>query len=960
MSLGCGIEPSCVPPCRGWSSGFLVAGLRLRITSPGGWLSGAPEPGLHGRHNECAVLRRVVDEARAGSSGVLVVRGDAGIGKSALLEYITDAVSTFRIARAAGVESEVPLPFAGLRQLCDSMLDGLDHLPSPQRDALSTAFGLTVGAPPDRFFVALAVLSLLDHIAQEQPLLVVVDDADWMDDASVQALAFVARRLLAEPIAMVLVARSDENPPALRGLPELVVAALPDADARAVLAESLHIPLDVAVLDQIVAECHGNPLALMELPRALSATDLAGGFALADALPVRSRIENSFGQRLDALPAPTRQLLVTAAAEPSGDLGLLWQAAAILGIDAEAAGPAEAAGLISFGRRVGFRHPLVRSTAYRGASAAERRDAHRALAAVTDPDRDPDRRAWHRAQAAPSTDEDVAADLERSAGRAQARGGLSAAAGFLTRAVALTPDPVRRASRALAAAQATAQAGAGDAATALLRVAAAGPLDDLQRAQVDLLRGQIAFVSSHGRDATPLLLSAARQFEPIDPGLARDTYLDALAAALFVGRFGESVSIRDVAVAAQAAATPTGQPTDLLLDGLTGTIADGYAVGAPRLRRAVAAFRTQPLSPRDAVRWLWLATHAAHDLWDEGSWEALCAEHLRVTRRLGALAILPLALSARIGLHLFAGELALAASLVDEVAGVTEATGNRLPPYGALALAAYRGREAEASELVAAALDDGHRRGEGMGLTLVRHAQAVLYNGLGRFDEARAAAADGAAHPEELAFSSWSLVQLVEAAARSGRTEQAAEALDRLTRLTAACDTNWALGIEARSRALLADGGLAEELYREAIERLAGTRLPMEVARARLLFGEWLRAQDRQADAREELRQAHDAFAAMGANAFAARARRELAAAGHRVRARRAGPVDALTAKEAQIARLAVTGQTNQEIGAQLFLSPRTVEWHLSNVFAKLRITSRQQLHDALRAAPGRSTASAS
>jgi AAA ATPase domain len=800
---------------------------RLRITSPGGWLPGAPKSGLHGRHNECAVLRRVADEARAGRSGVLVVRGEAGIGKSALLEYLIDTASTFRITRAAGVESEMPLPFAGLRQLCAPMLDGLDHLPSPQRDALATAFGLSAAAPPDRFFVGLAMLSLLDQVAQAQPLLCVVDDAHWLDDASVQALAFVARRLLAEPIAMVLVARSGEDPPALRGLPELVVAALTDADARAVLADSLHGALDAAVLDQIVAECHGNPLALMELPRALSATELAGGFALADALPIRSRVEHSFGQRLDALPAATRQLLLIAAAEPSGDLGLLWQAIAVLGIDAGAAAPAEAAGLISFDRRVRFRHPLVRSTAYRAASAAERREANRALATVTDPDRDPDRRAWYRAQAAPAADEDVAADLERSAGRAQARGGLSAAAGFLARAVALTPDPVRRASRALAAAQATAQAGAGDTATALLRVAAAGPLDDLQRAHVDLLRGQIAFVSSHGRDATPLLLSAARQFDPIDPGLARDTYLDAIAAALFVGRFGESVTIRDVAVAARAAATPTGQPTDLLLDGLTATIAEGYDVGAPRLRRAVAAFRTQPLSPPEAVRWLWLATHAAHDLWDDESWDALCSEHLRVTRQLGALAILPLALSARIGLHLFAGELALAASLVDEVAGVTEATGNRLPSYGALALAAYRGREAEASDLVAATLHDVHSRGEGMGLTLVQHAQAVLYNGLGRFDEARAVAAEGAARPEELAFSSWSLVQLVEAAARSGRTEQAAEALDRLTRLTAACDTKWALGIEARSRALLADGGAAEELYREAIERLAGTRLLM-------------------------------------------------------------------------------------------------------------------------------------
>jgi DNA-binding CsgD family transcriptional regulator/tetratricopeptide (TPR) repeat protein len=903
---------------------------------------------LRGRRSECEALDRLLAGARAGRSQILVLRGEPGVGKTALLNHLSRRATGCRVVRAAGVESEMELAFAGLHQLCLPMLGHVDHLPAPQRDALAVAFGLSAGPPPDRFLVGLAALSLLADVAEREPLICLVDDAHWLDRASAQTLEFVARRLLAESIAIVFAARQGEREHGPQGLPELAVRGLDDADARALLLDALQGPLDAAVLDQIVAESRGNPLALLELPRAWTPSEIAGGFALPDTTSLANRIEQGFLQQLRPLPAPTRQLLLAAAAEPTGDPALLWRAASTLGIGVDAAAPAEAAGLIEFGTRVRFRHPLLRSTAYRSAAPEDRQRAHRALAEATDPVLDPDRRAWHRAHGTSGSDEGVAADLVSSAGRAQARGGLAAAAAFLERAVALTPEPELRASRALAAARAKHQAGAPGDAASLLRVARTGPLDELQQARADLLRAQLAFASSHGRDAPPMLLAAARRLEPLDPGLARDTRLDALAAALFVGRLDGGTGLPEVAAAARTAPSASARPPDLLLEGLATVIADGYPAGAPRLRRAVEAFRTEDLPAPEALRWLWLATHAAHDLWDDEGWEELCARHLRLARQAGALHVLPIALSSRIGLHLFAGELALAASLVDEVAAVARGTGSRLPPYGAAALAAWRGREAEATELIEPILDEVTSRGEGMGLTLLQHARAVLYNGLGRYQEAMIAAEQGAAHPQELAFSVWSLVQLVEAAVRTGQDDRAVQALKALTRTTRPSGTQWALGIEARSRALVTRGDTADRSYREAIDRLGHTGLRMELARARLLYGEWLRRERRRVDAREQLRAAHGAFTAMGAEAFAERARRELLATGETVRTRRMETADELTAQEAQIARLAVAGRTNPEIGAELFLSARTVEWHLRKVFTKLGVTSRKQLRSAL------------
>jgi DNA-binding CsgD family transcriptional regulator len=905
---------------------------------------------LRGRSAECVQLDRLLEAIHAGQSAVLVLRGEAGIGKTALLEYLSERAAGCRLARAAGVESEMELAFAGLQQLCAPMLDRLEQLPGPQRDALGTAFGLRTGEPPDRFLVGLAVLSLLAEVAEEEPPLVcLVDDAQWLDRVSAQTLAFVARRLLAERVGLVFAVRAASDEHELAGLPEQVVGGLNDGDARALL-DSATGRLDERVRDRIVAETRGNPLALLELPRGLTPAELAGGFARPDASPLASQIEQSFLRQLQPLPVETRRLLLTAAAEPVGDVTLLWRAVERLGIGADAAAPAQAAGLIEFGARVRFRHPLVRSAAYRAGGVGELQEVHRALADVTDPDLDPDRRAWHRAHAAVGPDEEIAAELERSAGRAQARGGLAAAAAFLERAAMLTTEPAHRAQRALTAAQAKHQAGAPDAALELLATAKAGPLDELGHARVELLGAQIAFAVRRGRDAPPLLLKAAQHLEPLDLRLARDTYLDAFAAATFAGRLASGGGMLEVAQGALAAPPSLQAPlaADLLLDGLALRTTQSHAAGAPVLRQALNAFCSERLPNDEAIRWFWLACHvAATDLWDDEIWDALSTRQVQLARDAGALTVLPIALATRIALHLIAGELAAAASLVEELAAILEATGSYLAPYGALLLAAWSGHEDGVSELIEASMSGVVARGEGLGLSDIEWASAMLYNGLGRYEDARAAAQQVREYPHDPLFS-WVLPEFIEAATRSGRAEGADDALKRLAESTRASGTDWALGIEARSRALLSDGEAAEYLYREAIQRLGRTRIRFELARAHLLYGEWLRRERRRMDAREQLRHAHEMLSDLGAAAFAERARGELAATGETVRKRTADTRGQLTAQETQIAELAREGHSNPEIGAQLFISPRTVEYHLHKVFTKLEISSRNELQRVL------------
>ena len=884
---------------------------------------------------------------RAGQGRALVVRGEPGVGKTALLDYLAGRASGCLVARAAGVQSEMELAFAGLHQLCAPMLDHAESLPDPQREALRTAFGLSAGPVPDRFLVGLAVLGLLSETAGERPLVCVVDDQQWLDHASAQALGFAARRLAADPVGLVFAARVPGQDVA--GLPELVVEGLAYNDARSLLESVLSRVagrLDARVRDRIIADTHGNPLALLELTRGLTPAQLTGGFGVSEVVPLDGRIEESFRRQLEALPAQTRRLVQLAAADPSGDPVLVWRAAGRLAIGAGAAKPAVEAGLAEFGARVRFRHPLVRSAAYWSASAQTRQELHGALAEATDPAVDPDRRAWHRAQAVPGLDEEVAAELELCAGRAQRRGGLAAAAAFLERSARLTIDPARRAQRALAAAQARNQAGASDAALGLLAMAQAGPLDELQRARADLLRAQIAFASSHGRDAPPLMLSAAKQLEGLDAGLARETYLEAFTAALFVGR--QSPAVGDVARAARTAPAPPApaRAPDLLLDGLALLVTEGYAAGTPALKRALLAFRGQDISAEEGLSWLWLAGLAAMAVWDDETWHILASRHVKLARDAGALSELPLAIRWRILLHTHAGELEQGAALIAEAQAVTDATGSQLGPHGALGLAAWRGREAEATELIQATMDAVTSRGEGRGVTS-QYAAALLFNGLGRYDKAFAAA-ELACEYDDVGVLGWSLAELIEAAVRSGQPARASDALRRLSETTRASGTDWALGTEARSRALLSEGRTAENGYREAIERLGRTRMRPAVARAHLLYGEWLRRENRRQDARAELRTAHGLFTAMGIEAFADRARHELLAAGDTVRKPTVETVSELTAQEAHIARLAVDGGTNAEIGAQLFLSTRTVEWHLSKVYTKLGVGSRRELRQAL------------
>jgi DNA-binding CsgD family transcriptional regulator len=870
------------------------------------------------------------------------------VGKSALLGYLSDRAAGWHVARAAGAESEMELAYAGLHQLCAPLLDRLDRLPVPQRDALATVFGRSVGPAPDRFLVGLATLTLLAEVAEAQPLVCIIDDTQWLDHTSAQILGFVARRLLAERIVLVCAARTSIGDDVLAGLPELPIHGLGDSDARALLLDNVPGPLDAAVCDQIVTESHGNPLALLELPRTWNASKLAGGFGLPGSQPVVSKIEQSYARRLLQLPSDTRLLVLAAAAEPLGDPVLLHRAAETLGVDMAAVSPAVDAGLLQVGGRVEFAHPLVRSAAYRAAAAEDRHRVHRALAEATDAETDPDRRAWHLAQATPGPGEEVAAELERSAGRAQARGGVAAAAAFLQRAVALTVDPARRAERALAAAQATLQAGAFEAALGLLATAEAGPLDEFQRARVELMRGHVAFASGLLGDAPALLLKAGRRLEPFDLELARRTYLTAWGAAFVApGSLEGGGVFLEIRRAVQALPRRPGapHPVDLLLYGLAQLSTDGHAAATPTLQRAAKALAD--ISVEDVLRWGWMATAASNAVWDNDGAHAISARQVQLVRGAGALAELPLHLSALGLASAWIGDFAGAGALMAEADSVSAATGSPAGPWVALRLRALQGREAEASAAIANAMKQAAAGGQ-VFATYAHWAAAVLYNGLARYQEAAAAARHATSNTFEYWVSVWALPELVEAAARVGDTELARDALERLAETTQPASTDFALGIEARSRALLTNGDNADLLYREAIERLARTQLRPELARAHLVYGEWLRRQGRRVDAREQLHTAYDLFTAIGMEAFAERAGRELVATGEQVRKRSPETREELTAQEEQIARLARDGLSNPEIGGQLFLSARTVEWHLRKVFTKLDISSRRQLRAAL------------
>jgi len=903
------------------------------------------------------VLNDLVEAVRAGESRVLVVRGEPGVGKTALLDRLTGLASGCRVVRAAGVQSEMELAFAGLHQLCAPMLDHLEAIPVPQRDAVRIAFGIGAGPAPDRFLIALAVLSLLSEVAAERPLVCIVDDEQWLDRASAVTLGFVARRLVADPVGLVLATRVPGEE--LSGLPELAVEGLTAGDARTLLDSVLTGPLDARVREQMVAETRGNPLALLELPRGLTPAELAGGFGLLGAAPLLGRIEESFRRRIEDLPKESRLLVLAAAAEPTGDSSLVWRAAGRLGIGVQGAAPAAEAGLVEFGAQVRFRHPLVRSAAHRSASAQDLQEVHRVLAEATDPAADPDRRAWHRAQATAVPDEDVAAELERSAGRAQARGGLAAAAAFLERAALLTPDPVRRAQRLLAAARAKRDAGALDAALGLLVAVEAGPLGQLQAAEVEHMRGQIALDQRRGSDAARLLFSAARRLEPLNAALAREAHLEALwEAAMWAGDLDIPGGAREMAEAARAAPPGPDPPrvVDVLLDAFALRLTQGHAAAAPALARVLELVLALDFGAGETGRWLWLAGGRisqiiALELWDAESWHALATRQAQFARGAGALVHLQFALNYLARAHLLAGDLTTAALMIEEDRLIAEATGNPAVAHNAMMLAAWRGREREAAELIEASVQEATARGLGRLVSFAAYASTVLNNGLGRHDAACDAARQ-AFERDQLGYGPLVIPELAEAAARTGDVALVTAALEWLSERTRVMPTQWALGIEARIRALLSDRE-AEPYYRESIERLGRTRLRVELARGHLLYGEWLRRERRRGEAREQLRTAHEMLDAMGIGAFAERARRELLATGETARKRTEEITVELTAQEAQVARLARQGLSNPQIGARLFISTRTVQYHLGKVFAKLGITSRSQLDQALPADPG-------
>ena len=909
--------------------------------------------GLVDRRRECDVLDGLLEAARAGRGGVVVVRGEAGIGKTALLDHVAAAASDLHVVRASGVESELELAFAVLHQLCAPLLDRLPRLPEPQRAALGTAFGLRSGPAPDQFLVGLALLSLLSEASGGRPLLCIVDDGHWLDRASSRALAFAARRLVAEPVLLLIAAREPGDD--LRGLPDLAVDGLPDEHARELLASVVRRPLDRMVRERVLGEARGNPLALLELPRDSSAEDL---WAPAES-SVAGRVQETFRRRIDRLPAGTRLLLRVAAADPVGDPARVWLAARRLGVPAEAATPAEGDGLVEFATWVRFRHPLIRSAAYGGATLAERQQVHRALSEATDPEADPDRHAWHRAQAAPGPDEEVAAALARSAARAQARGGLAAAAAFRHRAAMLTPDPAGRARRLLDAARANWAAGALRTALELLTAADAGPPEESRAAEAQHVRGQIMLEQRRGREAVELLLGAARRLGPFDTGLARDALVQALGAALWTGESQRPGILRDVTAAVRAAPPPPAPPraADVLLDALTTRLAEGHTAAAPALRnaqRSILALR--PGVDLEIGPFLWMVGYraggiVAGELWDDNAWHTLARRQVEVARGAGALAQLQFALNYCAWTHIESGELSAAAHLLDEDRLIGEAIGTGPVGYCSLTLAAWRGDEGTALPLIERTTQLAAAQGMGRFRTLADHASTVLFNGLGRHAAARDAARR-AFERDELGYDTFLIPELAEAASRTGDAELVTAVLDRMSERAAATGTEWALGTEACLRGLAGHG---DDAFREAIDRLSRTRRRAQLARVHLLYGEWLRRERKRAEARRHLRRAYEMLAAMGVDGFAERARRELLATGETVRKRAADEAVAeLTAQEAQIARLAREGLSNPEISTRLFISPRTVEWHLGNVFVKLGISSRRQLRGVLPAPTAR------
>ena len=906
-----------------------------------------------GRERERAVLDSMLARVRHGESAALVLRGEAGIGKTALLQFCARRAAGCRVEQIAGVESELELPFAALHKLCEPMLSGVDRLPGPQQQALRVAFGLAEGPAPDRFVVGLAVLGLLAEAAAERPLVCLVDDALSLDEPSRQVLVFVGRRLAAEAVGLLLAVRESGSDRAFPSLPDLTVEGLTEPDARALLSAAVPGQLDAEVRDRIVAETHGNPLRLLDMALEMSRSELAGGFAVRLGSS-SAALEEQYAQRVRALPISTQRLMLLAAADPTGDAALVLRAASILGLAPTAAEAATSERLFEIGTRVEFRHPAVRSAAYAAGAPEDRRAVHAALARATDAGVHADRRAWHLAAAAAEPDEAVASQLERTAVTAQARAGLAAGAAFLERAVQLTADPDRRAERAIAAAQAHMQAGAFAPALALLAEAQALAVDDVQPAKIERLRGQIQYTSNRGPDVPVLLMEAARRLEPLDLDLARETYLDAFMAALAAGPYAApGGSLPEIAAAVQQVQPSPGPLSlnDLFLDGLVSIVTTGRPASVPTLRAALSTFVDDHRPVSDWLQWGHVATTAACAIWDWQGWQSLSVKHVGFARESGAPGPLSLGLNGLAVIRAWTGDFEAATALARECEAVRDATGlGWYPTFGELIHAAYTARP-DALALMATSLEASVEQGLGIGAQWATWTMAILYNGLGRYGDAFATAQHATADAEVPFGRTWALPELVEAAVRTHQPDVAITAHEHLA-INTLDESDWSAGIEARCRALISEGEAADSRYAEAVDRLARTPFRTELGRAHLLYGEWLRREGRRVDARGHLGAAHALFSDMGAEPFAERARRELLATGEKVRKRKLDPAsrDELTPQETHIARLARDGRSNAEIGAELFISVRTVEWHLRKVFAKLGISARRDLVDALSA----------
>jgi DNA-binding CsgD family transcriptional regulator len=907
---------------------------------------------LVGRSRELEALDVLVKRVHSGHSGVLVLRGHSGAGKTALLDALAVSAGDCRLERVAGVEAERELPLAGLHLLLSPFLPQVKKLPRPQRSALAAAFGQGDGIAPKPFMIGLATLTLLSEQATRQrPVICLIDDAHWLDSATTQTLSFVARRIYAEPVALVFAVRGGNERDNFAGLPHLAVNGLPDEDAHALLASVLHSPLDLAVRDRIVAEAAGNPRALVELPDAYSPTELAYGFGRDGPAQIDNRTEAAFIKRLRRLPSDTRRLMLVAAADPTGDVALLWRAASRLGLTPMAAAPAESAGLMTLGSRAQFRHPLARSAVYRAATPEERRAVHRALADSTDAGPDMDRRAWHRAQATVGLDDLVADQLESSAQRARTRGGSAAEAEFLLDSTRLTAEPGRRAHRALDAAVAKQEAGQFEDATNLLGVAKSGSLSPLDRSRALLLGAELNYATERSREAAALLFEAAKWLERLDPDRARDTYLEAFSASLFEGLPGDSDAVYQIASALLRARSP-GPPdradsgSDRLLYGMATLVDRGYEAAVPILQSALNAFIREPLNDPSALRWLGLASRIARGLCDERSWSHLTQRHLALARKQGAVASLPLALMERFGFELLTGHPTKAEALAVESDAVLHAMGAHVASPSRVWLEIWHGRADSVQELIAAQDIELVQKRHGPWHVSMDWGIANMLNGLGRYAEALAAAERVSADVDDFGLSTVSVSELIEAAVRSGNAERAYAPLDRLALFAQSSGTGWAIGVELHCRALMSDRTSAEPYYREAIECLDGTSIRIAAARSHLLFGEWLRRESRIIEAREHLHIAEDCFTEIGMEGFARRARRELSASGQPPDKRSEPTLGELTPQEEQIARLAIEGHTNAEIGALLYLSARTVEWHMRKMFMKLGVSSRRQLRE--------------